>query len=94
MRCQISSVKGVKNSKIVSVTGKSVERKKKYKLLKTQRCLKKIAKVTLPFLSIYKASLRHLRYSKIAEYQNTDVSRREVLGTDFQNWNHLMYCKM
>lgn len=50
MRCQISSVKGVKNSKIVLVRGKLVGRKKKYELLQTQRSFKINGQGNPPFL--------------------------------------------
>lgn len=45
-----NSVKGVVNSKQVSITGKLVDRKKKDELLQAQKSIKKKkAKVTLPF---------------------------------------------
>lgn len=98
VRIHRNSVKGVVNSKPVSITGKLVDRKMKDELLQAQKS-KKMAKVTLPFFITTqeptvmweekKTPLRHLRYVKIAEYQNKGregpnriTKRRKVPGTN------------
>lgn len=100
VRIHRNSVKGVVNSKPVSITGKLVDRKMKDELLQAQKSKKKkMAKVTLPFFHNNtgthsygggkKTPLRHLRYVKIAEYQNKgregpncNTKRRKVPGTN------------